>query len=209
MPATAGCPPGSRSERNADRRARSDNARPIKVRTPAPGFSTDSDAREEAGFKNGQPAPVSRAPASSGICQQHPQAAATSTPAPRRTGPDFRARATPPPGTYGFSELRITVQDQPGTSGRLLSDLRCTPMDVGVRGCIRLGMRLFGRRGSRVESWICRARAMAAANCLCLPGPAEPAEWVWRGSGQFHALTGGLAADGVGRAAGVTNLHGR
>src|SRR5215471_10563883 len=71
MPATAGCPLGSRSERNADRRARSDNARPIKVRTPAPGFSTDSDAREEAGLRNGQPAPLSRAPAISEIRQHH------------------------------------------------------------------------------------------------------------------------------------------
>jgi hypothetical protein len=55
LPAAAGRPLGCRPERNADRRARSDNARPIKVRTPAPGFSTDSDAREGAGFKSGQP----------------------------------------------------------------------------------------------------------------------------------------------------------
>jgi len=103
MPATAGCPLGSRSERNADRRARSYNARPIKVRTPAPGFSTDSDAREEAGFKNEQPRPSLPR-----TCQQRNPPAAPSggsglNPAPRRTGSDFRARATPPPGTYGFS----------------------------------------------------------------------------------------------------------
>src|SRR5215475_11186808 len=44
--------------------------------------------------------------------------------------------------TIRFSRLRITVQDQPGTSGRLLSDLRYTLMDADVRRCVRLGMRL-------------------------------------------------------------------
>jgi hypothetical protein len=70
-------------------------------------------------------------------------------------------------------------------------------------------MSLFGRRGSPDRPWLLRARVMAAANCLCLPGPAEPDQWVWRGSGQLRTLTGGLAADGVGRASGVTSLRGR
>jgi hypothetical protein len=48
------------------------------------------------------------------------------------------------PPTFRFSGLRITVQDRPGRSLDLLSGLRNTPMDAGVRGCMRLGMRLPG-----------------------------------------------------------------
>jgi hypothetical protein len=44
--------------------------------------------------------------------------------------------------TFRFSGLRITVQDRSRKSLWLLSDPRCTPMDTGVRGCMRLRMRL-------------------------------------------------------------------
>ena len=54
-------------------------------------------------------------------------------------------------------------------------------MDAGVPGC----MRLFGRRGSPEKPWLRRAQVMAAANCLCLPDPAELDEWVWRGQVSF------------------------
>ena len=64
-------------------------------------------------------------------------------------------------------------------------------------------------RGGPEQLWLRQAWVVAAVNCLCLPGLAEPDEWVRRGSGQFHALAGGLAADGVGRAFGVTDLRGR
>ena len=46
------------------------------------------------------------------------------------------------PPTFRFSGLRITVQDWPWRSICLLSDLRYTPKDAGVRRCMRLGMRL-------------------------------------------------------------------
>jgi hypothetical protein len=89
------------------------------------------------------------------------------------------------PPTFRFSGLRITVQDRPQRSVWLLSDLRYTPMDAGVRGCMKLGMRLFGRRGSPNKPWLLRARVMAAANCLCLPGPAELDEWCGVGQVSF------------------------
>jgi hypothetical protein len=38
------------------------------------------------------------------------------------------------------------MQDRPRRSLWLLSDRRCTPIDAGVRGCMRLGMRLAFRR---------------------------------------------------------------
>jgi hypothetical protein len=44
--------------------------------------------------------------------------------------------------TFRFSGLRMTVQDRPGRSCCLLSDVWCTPMDAGARGCMRLEMRL-------------------------------------------------------------------
>ena len=44
--------------------------------------------------------------------------------------------------TFRFSGLRITVQDWPQWSICLLSELGYTPIDAGVRGCMRLGMRL-------------------------------------------------------------------
>jgi hypothetical protein len=46
------------------------------------------------------------------------------------------------PPAFRFSGLRITVQDRPRRSLWLLSGLRCTPMDAGVRRCMRLEMRL-------------------------------------------------------------------
>ncbi len=49
------------------------------------------------------------------------------------------------PPTFRFSGLRITVQDRPQRSFRLFSELPCTPMDVGVPGCMRLEMRLCTR----------------------------------------------------------------
>jgi hypothetical protein len=135
LASSGGCPLGSRSEkRKADRRARSDNARPVKVKTPAPGFTADSDAREQAGFRNGQPAPsLPRT-----WQQRHPPAAppggSDPNPAPWRAIPDFRARATPPPGTYGFSgvadaQLRLDV--------------------LVVRGCLRLRQGAGGCRRCR------------------------------------------------------------
>jgi hypothetical protein len=53
-----------------------------------------------------------------------------------------RTAASSAPLTFRFSGLRITVQDSPRGSLRLLSKLRCTPMDAGVRGCMRLEMGL-------------------------------------------------------------------
>jgi hypothetical protein len=44
--------------------------------------------------------------------------------------------------TFRFSGLRISVQDWPRRSIRLLSDLGCTPIDADVRRCMRLRMRL-------------------------------------------------------------------
>jgi hypothetical protein len=44
--------------------------------------------------------------------------------------------------TFRFSGLGTTVQDRPRRSLWLLSGLRCTPMDAGVRRCMRLEMRL-------------------------------------------------------------------
>ena len=40
------------------------------------------------------------------------------------------------PPTFRFSGLRITVQDWPRMSLRLLSDLRCTPINAGALACI-------------------------------------------------------------------------
>src|SRR5919109_35909 len=45
--------------------------------------------------------------------------------------------------TFRSSGLRNTVQDWPRSSTRLLSDLRWTPIDAGVRGRMRPGMRLL------------------------------------------------------------------
>jgi hypothetical protein len=47
------------------------------------------------------------------------------------------------PPTFRFSGLGITMQEWPWTSPCLLSDLRCTHMDAGVRACMRLEMRLL------------------------------------------------------------------
>ena len=44
--------------------------------------------------------------------------------------------------TFRFSGLRITVHDGPQRSTCLLSDPQCTLLDAGVRGCMRLQMRL-------------------------------------------------------------------
>jgi hypothetical protein len=52
------------------------------------------------------------------------------------------------PPTFRFSGLRITVQDRPRKSNCLLSDLRYTPIDAGVRRCMRLRMRLRCAAGS-------------------------------------------------------------
>src|SRR6476661_3547377 len=38
--------------------------------------------------------------------------------------------------SFRFSGLRITVQDQPCWYSSLLSELRYTPIDAGVRGCM-------------------------------------------------------------------------
>ena len=46
------------------------------------------------------------------------------------------------PPTFRFSVVRFTVQDRPRRSVWLLSDRRYTPMDAGVRRCMRLEMRL-------------------------------------------------------------------
>ena len=48
------------------------------------------------------------------------------------------------PPTFRFSGLRITIQDRPWKSFSLLSDLRYTPMDAGVRGCMSSPVSSFG-----------------------------------------------------------------
>ena len=48
------------------------------------------------------------------------------------------------PPTFRFSGLRIAVRDRPLRSMCLLSELWCTPIDAGVRRCMRLQMRLDG-----------------------------------------------------------------
>jgi hypothetical protein len=53
--------------------------------------------------------------------------------------------------TFRFSGLSITVQDRPRWSLCLPNGLRCTPMDAGVRGCMRLEMRLLAPAG---DPWL-------------------------------------------------------
>ena len=55
-------------------------------------------------LQNEQPAPVSRAPASSGIRQQHPQAAATSTRHPAAPVPIFALARRPHRGHMAFQD---------------------------------------------------------------------------------------------------------
>jgi hypothetical protein len=69
--------------------------------------------------------------------------------------------------TFRFSGLRITVHDRPWWSPCLLSDRRDTPMDAGVRGCMRLEMRLL-----------------------------RPARWVLTSGGQPSGLSPVRAGDG-------------
>jgi hypothetical protein len=73
------------------------------------------------------------------------------------------------PPTFRFSGLRITVQDRPRRSLSLLSDVRWTPIDAGVRGCMRLQMRLAGSVRLPVGTPGCTARATALVRCPVMP----------------------------------------
>ena len=113
------------------------------------------------------------------------------TNSPRRSAwSEMVVRGGVEPPTFRFSGLRITIQDRPWKSFSLLSDLRYTPMDAGVRGCMRLEMRLcravtghsprFPRRcpvsvrgGSPWRStW--PGRSFAASMCLSPDGDSRP-----------------------------------
>jgi hypothetical protein len=64
------------------------------------------------------------------------------------TSPEVVVRGGVEPPTFRFSGLRIIVWGWLRRSPCLLSDLACTPIDAGVRGCMRLEMRL-SRRSAR------------------------------------------------------------
>ena len=65
------------------------------------------------------------------------------------------------PPTFRFSGLRITVQNRPRWSAYLLGGQWYTPIDAGVRSCMRLEMRLArsepGMRPVRLASGVAEA----------------------------------------------------